>query len=129
MLEKARERQIYSQLACSDLYDFLELPNSVGRYDLIVAGDTFNYFGDLTKLFCSCRAATNHHGCLSFTLESETTDPSITYQLKETGRYVHSQRYVLQSLQFSGYSTIHIEEHVLRKQAKTDVLGMLIFAR
>ena len=49
MLEKARRRQIYDQLFCCDLTEFLQTQEKI--FDLVVAADVFVYLGDLSPIF------------------------------------------------------------------------------
>ncbi len=51
MLSRARERGVYDELIEAELTDFLgRHPQS---FDLIVSGDTLNYFGDLGPVFAA----------------------------------------------------------------------------
>src|SRR4029453_816149 len=49
MLDQARKRQIYDQLICADVTEFLE--THANSFDAVVAGDLFIYIGDLSKVF------------------------------------------------------------------------------
>ncbi len=55
MLDKARGRGVFDELVEAELTAFLSAQSE--KYDLIVAADTFHYFGNLEPLFeATCRA-------------------------------------------------------------------------
>ncbi|HEX5271238.1 MAG TPA: methyltransferase, partial [Gemmataceae bacterium] len=89
MLEQARGRGIYDELACEELVAFLR--RSAGRFDLVVAADVLIYFGDLRPVWEAAHLALRPGGLLAFSLEA--TDGS-GYRLQESGRFAHGAAYV-----------------------------------
>ena len=69
MIERAKARGIYGELAVDDLEDFLE--NSRRQYDLLIAADAVVYFGDLSRLFRGVHANLKPNGNFLFTVEKQ----------------------------------------------------------
>jgi predicted TPR repeat methyltransferase len=88
MVEQARRRGVYDELACEELVAFLA--RSAGRFDLVTAADVLIYFGDLRPVWEAAHQALRPGGLLAFSLE--TTDGA-GYRLQESGRFVHSPAY------------------------------------
>ncbi len=53
MLNQARKKNIYKELKQIDILAYLQ--NTENKFDLIIASDVFNYFGDLTEIFTACK--------------------------------------------------------------------------
>ncbi|GAB4342433.1 MAG: hypothetical protein Kow0089_17500 [Desulfobulbaceae bacterium] len=89
MLARAAEKNLYNELHCAEIIDFLQCTNT--EYDLIVAADVLPYLGDLAPLF---RAAAEQAapGAL-FCLSSEGCDIH-PWELRVTGRYAHHPDYL-----------------------------------
>jgi predicted TPR repeat methyltransferase len=92
MLEQARRRGSYDDLACEDLVAFLR--RSAGQFDVVVAADVLIYFGDLRPVWEAARAALRPGGLLAFSLEAADGDG---YRLQQSGRFAHSLDYVRSS--------------------------------
>lgn len=128
MLSRARERGVYDELIEAELTDFL------GRhpqaYDLIVSGDTLNYFGDLTPVFAAAGTALRAGGRFLFTLEHDD-DPELAsgFRIHPHGRYSHAETYVRQVLSAAGLDIRLLRCCVLRKELGLPVSGMLILAQ
>ena len=128
MIEKAAERGVYDHLKIEELTAFMA--NHQDTYDVIVAGDTFNYFGDLRPLWASTAAALRSSGLLIFTLEldSDGSEPS-GFRLQPHGRYNHALSYVMQTLDDAGFRIDACDTITIRKQADDDVQGILVQTR
>jgi predicted TPR repeat methyltransferase len=124
MLEAARQRQIYDNLVCSDLIEFLQ---AQGRnFDLAVAADVFVYLGDLSAVFRGVRGALREGGIFGFSVEaSEDQD----FVLRGTRRYAHSMTYIRRLAEDHGFVLESIEPHVIRQQGGIDVAGHLAVLR
>jgi len=121
MLELAKHKNIYDKLIAGDLIDFLK--NSPLPYDLLLAADTLNYFGDLTEFFHDAHHALTPAGLILFSLEdSEDTQ---SWQLQKSGRYVHSESYIRQKATKHGFEIITLEKSSLRRQNHELVIGWL----
>lgn len=127
MIEKAAERGIYDRLEVKELTAYMN--EHASTYDLIVAGDTFNYFGDLRPLFDSAGFALRPGGRLIFTLElGQDRSSEHGFQLQPHGRYNHALSYVQSSLGDAGFQIDACDTIIVRKQADEDVKGLLVRA-
>ena len=84
MLSRARKRNIYDELAQGEITAWLN--QSDWTFDLIVACDTFIYFGDLQQTIGPSKQRLNPGGSIAFSVEQSSTPP---YQLTDSGRYKH----------------------------------------
>lgn len=123
MLAHAKSRGVYDQLAKVDLIEHLLA--SEGKYGLIAAADTFNYFGDLSRLLPACFSALTETGWLVFTLEFGETYGE-TWQLEAHGRYSHPPSYLMEQLGRCGIEEGEMHKAVLRKENDADVEGLLV---
>lgn len=121
MIEKAREKAVYDELAVADAVATLEAEPLA--YDLVVAADVFPYIGRVDEVFESCRRALKHGGMFAFSTEaSEATD---TYILRPTNRYAHAESYLRQEAARAGFGILDFESVVLRKDRGKPVDGYL----
>jgi predicted TPR repeat methyltransferase len=124
MLEVARQRQIYDNLVCSDLTEFLR--TQAGNFDLALAADVFVYIGDLSAVFQGVRGALRDGGLFGFSVEaSEHRD----FVLGATRRYSHSKPYLRRLAEDHGFAVETIEPHIIRQQDGIDVAGYLAIWR
>ena len=125
MIEKAAQLGIYDRLEVEELMAFMN--NHASTYDLIVAGDTFNYFGDLRPLLVSVGCALNASGHLIFTLElGQDVSDGYGFQLQLHGRYSHAESYVKRSLLDAGFQIAACDTITMRKHEDKDVKGLLL---
>lgn len=108
MLETARQRNVYDELARMELTDYLNRHRSA--FDLIVSSDTLNYFGDLGPLFRAMKKAMRSRGLLIFTVE-EAED---AFRINPSGRYSHGRAYLERELMENGFEVLALESGVLR---------------
>jgi predicted TPR repeat methyltransferase len=119
MLEKAKQREIYDEVHCSEILAYLSKQSR--KYDLVVAADVLVYFGDLMPIFRLVRQAlTESKG--SFCFSAEVTETG-EYLLQRTGRYAHSSEYLNYLADASGF-TPEIKTCILRKEGGLDVQGL-----
>jgi predicted TPR repeat methyltransferase len=124
MLDKAKQRQVYDNLICSEIIEFLA--SLYNRYDLVVSTDVFVYFGDLTRVFELVHGILQHDGYFCFSVES--TDQG-DYVLRTTGRYQHSRDYLEQLAMRCGFVVETIDRTIIRQEYKLDVHGFLVIMR
>jgi predicted TPR repeat methyltransferase len=118
MLAEARKRQIYDQLICGDLTEFLE--TQADNFDLIAAGDVFVYVGDLSRVFRAVRQALRARGLFGFSVEAGEGEG---FALRTTFRYAHSRAY-LHSLSSANRFVVEMfEPRVIRQEDGVDVNG------
>ncbi len=127
MIHFANERLCYDRLEVEELTGFLK--RNTSAWDLIVAADTFNYFGDLDALFVDCHDALTSNGTLLFTLEHSEIDNVETYRLNASGRYCHSSHYVQSMLVKNRFQMASMCNCVLRREADQDVNSIVVTAR
>ena len=124
MLERARQRGIYDTLIEAEIGRYLEQRED--RFDLVFAGDSLIYFGDIARVLESIRTVLRPNGLLFFSLELVSDD--LTYFLSASGRYQHSRAYVEATLGDSGYILVSAESRVLRNENGLPVDGVIVVA-
>jgi predicted TPR repeat methyltransferase len=125
MINQARERKIYDELHVGELTTFLSV--RANNFDLAVAADVLNYFGDLRPVLAGAAQAIRVGGTMAFTLEKHEGDRD--YVLERTRRFAHSIRYVRSLLRETGWAEISAREEVLRTESKQDVAGWVTVLR
>jgi predicted TPR repeat methyltransferase len=120
MLKLAHEKNLYDRLVQKDLESFLL--EEQAHYDLIMAGDTLVYLGDLHSLFKSVYQALKPRGLFLFNTESE---PQWGYHLSESGRFQHHQTYLEQMAKAQDFAILQYHYIVLRTQEAHAVMGHL----
>jgi len=121
MLEKAKDKQLYSELYQGDIVTFMRERSR--QFDLVVAADVLVYVGDLAPFFKATRKSLAPEGLLAFSIEIENEGES--YRLHDTGRYSHRIPYVLSLAQAEGYTCLIQENTVIRLQKKEPVQGAI----
>mmetsp|Transcript_8990 Transcript_8990/g.11320 ORF Transcript_8990/g.11320 Transcript_8990/m.11320 type:complete len:499 (+) Transcript_8990:77-1573(+) len=126
---KARPN-LYDETIVGDVTDVFKKLKPI---DLIIAGDSYIYFGDLNPLFESMNEGLADGGFASFTLENpakeyeenlSTSKPDWRWQLQPSGRFAHSKDYVISVGTDNSLRTIHYEAmDGFRKEGKNDVRG------
>jgi len=127
MIEKARQRGLYDELAIEELCQFMRSrPES---FDVVLSADCLVYFGSLEEPLSAARACLRRGGVMIFTLER--LDPAIStepYRLEPHGRYTHAEAYVRTSAERAGFREITFETNVLRQERGEDVNGHVVVA-
>lgn len=124
MLKIARARQIYDNLICSELVEFLQ--GQTGSFDLVVATDVFIYVGDLSGVFHGVRGALRERGVFGFSVEASE---DAGFVLRDTCRYTHSVDYLRKLADQHGFACETIDPGVIRQQDGKDVAGDLAVLR
>lgn len=127
MVELARERGAYDELAVDDLCSFMN--SRAAQFDVVVAADTFEYFGSLKEVCEAAAIALRAGGVFLFTVEALPGDSTEPYKLEIHGRYAHSPAYVRQSLQDAGFEVLQLGMETLRVERMQDVKGLVALAR
>jgi predicted TPR repeat methyltransferase len=121
MLAQARDRDVYSELECIELTEYLARCHT--EFDLVVAADVLIYLGDLTPVFLGVQRALRPGGRFAFSVEASE---QLDYELAETRRYRHSRPYLERLSAGFGLTVDVIENGVLRREAGSDVNGYLV---
>jgi predicted TPR repeat methyltransferase len=124
MLAHARDCDVYSELECIELTDYLARCDA--EFDLVVAADVFIYLGDLTLVFDGVRRALRPGGRFAFSVEAGEEEG---FALAATRRYRHSRPYLERLAAQYGFDVDAIEKGVLRREAGSDVNGHLALLR
>ena len=120
MLQIAREKKIYDNLQCEDLNVFLK--HKTAAYDLIVAGDTLVYIGDLSTLFHDVRQALRVNGLFIFNTEINENED---YKMNQSGRFAHQKKYIEGLAKQNHFIVKHYEKAITRMQNNEPVYGHL----
>ena len=127
MIQHARELNLYDHLVEGELTDYLN--DHPQDFDLIVAADTFNYFGVLEPLLTSVAYALRKDGILIYTLEQCDASASVAdYRLNPHGRYSHNKDYVKRCMNERGLTISSMESATLRKERGQPVAGIVVRA-
>ena len=129
MLGIANKKNVYDGLSNSNIEKHLddvgEPINGCGSYDLIICIDTLIYFGSLISLFRKFSDGLRFGGSLIFTVELCSQQKS-DYQLNPSGRYSHSEAYVLKAMGSCGLSCDSIRHEILRTELQAPVSGLIV---
>ncbi len=123
MLAVAQQTQCYDQLICADMIDFLR--QSTDSMDVIVAAESFNYFGNLTELVSLCLAALKQDGWLIFSLQQGPLAED-GYYLLPNGTFMHSPQYLVEQLGEAGLAGGSIRRVVIREPKNQNVWALLV---
>jgi predicted TPR repeat methyltransferase len=125
MVARARERNVYDDVAVGELTEYLKgQPN---RFELIVAADTFNYFGDLEELMAAAADALIDTGFLIFTLEHLDAPASVAdFSLNPNGRYSHTEEYIRRCASICHLTICATESVTLRTEKGQPVVGLVV---
>jgi predicted TPR repeat methyltransferase len=119
IIEKAIQTRptLYDEVQVGDITTIFQ--ERKGTISLMIAADSFIYFGNLDPLFESISAGLrSHDGYIAFTLENvdlnneqllSTTKPNWRWQLTASGRFAHRKEYVIQTGQDHGLELVHYE--------------------
>ncbi len=118
MIEKARARGFYRDLAVADLATYLETASR--RYDLILAADTFVYLGDLTRVLAGARRCLRPGGLFLFTVESADGQD---FERGPKQRWRHSETYLRRAAAAAGFEITGLIAASPRNEANIAVDG------
>jgi predicted TPR repeat methyltransferase len=127
MVDKARERRLYDELAVDELCAYML--GRVDAFDIVISADTLVYFGALEGALAAAHACLRRGGLLAFTVELwQTDDEAARFRMGAHGRYMHALRYVRAVLETAGFRVDDVEQVVLRTELGKDVQGLLAVA-
>jgi predicted TPR repeat methyltransferase len=127
MVEKARSKQVYGEIFISDLVPFLDQDGS--RWDCILGGDVFCYFGVLDLVFESIWRALRPGGLFVCNVEAAGPTSDVGWRLESQGRYVHRADYVRSCLLRAGFTVSEFSSQTLRFEGGAPVDGLYVMAR
>ncbi|MEP0201265.1 MAG: tetratricopeptide repeat protein [Halioglobus sp.] len=114
MLETAKEKGLYANLVNENAVSWLS--NQTQIFDLFLATDVLIYVGNLEPLFQAVRSRSHSSSRFAVTTENLHEQGDGDIKLLRTGRYAHSEAYVIRAAQACGF-TIEARKHApLRKE-------------
>ena len=123
MIAIARQKDIYDELITNDL--LVAITTSLdGGFDLFVAADVFTYIGELTPIFEALHGIGDKDCRFYFSVESRGDSPK-GFRLQESGRFSHSEDYITELAQTTGWSITEVLPVKLRKERGKWVHGEL----
>ncbi|MBR7158734.1 MAG: tetratricopeptide repeat protein [Alphaproteobacteria bacterium] len=125
MLAKAENTRLYDDLQNAEINAYLATKQNA--FDLIIAGDVMEYFGDLAQTLALMHEALKANGTVLFTTEENAE--ADTYEIKPYGRFAHGEEYLRRVLGNAGFKNPEISKVVLRKENYEDVAGLMIYAQ
>ncbi len=123
ILRQAAAKQVYDDLHCADIIDYLHETDS--HYDLALAADVFVYLGRLQPFFEVVDQSLNQDGLLLFSVESCENE----YCLRQSGRFAHSPGYILELAGQYNFDLLHREPIGIRKERGSWIDGELYLLR
>ena len=91
------------------------------RFDLVVACDTFIYFGDLGPVIASAASRLNENGFVLCSAERGECKP---FHLTDSGRYAHHRDHLADAAIGAGLSLLRVEEGFLRMEYGNEVTAL-----
>ncbi len=130
MVEIAHEKDLYETLFVAEVEDFLD-DNDEDPFDIITATDVLPYLGGLEPLFFG--AAENLTPGGLFIFSSETLAPEKlagrAYMVGPHQRFAHSEAYVRERLDATGFELIEITDINVRMEEGQPTPGHLVIAK
>ena len=124
MLSKAKIKNLYDELICDDICNYLEKNNN--KFDLITCMDVLIYIGDLSNLFINVKKSLEVNGFFGFSIESSQFS---TYELKSSGRYGHGLLYIKKMAKINNLSILEIKDINIRKENGNYIKGAVILMK
>jgi predicted TPR repeat methyltransferase len=121
MVEKARARGIYTNLIVDDFDTALSAPGPF--YDLVIAGDSLIYNGDLEAVFLGAASRLRPDGFFLFTVEKMTQG---RWEQTHANRFRHSEAYLRGAAEGAGFRVAEIMECTLRNESDAPVDGFAV---
>jgi len=120
MLVKAKERLVYDHLIQGDIAQTLNTAKE--KYNLFVALDVLIYIGEVSSIFKAIRNCCSENAIFIFSIETQVDGE---YSLLKTGRYSHSEDYILRKASY-GFKLIESQKVRLRKDNEKWITGSII---
>ena len=120
MLEGARQRGLYAELACQDIAQYLHGGDS--RFGLVASADVFVYVGDLDAVFSGVRRRLAPGGLFGFSVEAAEGEG---FKLQDSRRYAHSAHYLRGLADKYGFEVVQLDRTALRQDFGRDIPGYI----
>lgn len=126
MLAQAKEKNLYTNLYNQDLIKFLQA--KYGFYDFVNAADVFTYFADLNTLFFLLSSVMRKNARILFSVSENCVDDK-DFFLHASGRFLHSKKYVEETLKKYGFVVEKLNRERLRDEGGKPVFGWVVMAQ
>ena len=121
MIEIARKKGYYDTLLTGDVHAVLsDLDHE--SYDLIVAADVFPYIGDIRAVLCASHRVGSEHCQFYYSVE-DLDQQTVGMVLQQNGRFAHSEQYISQAAETSGWHIFDVQKINLRTEKDHWVRG------
>ena len=121
MVEKARRKNLYDELAVADLAGWMAARPD-GAADLVLAADVFVYLGDLGRVFSETARVLAADGLFAFTVQAHGGQGVV---LGADARFAHAEPYLRDSAAAVGLDVCLLERCVTREDRGEPVPGLL----
>jgi predicted TPR repeat methyltransferase len=121
MLERAEKTELYDALHEGELVSFLA-GRASAEADLVAAADVFVYMAALDAAFLEAHRVLKREGLFAFTVQAHEGEGFI---LGEDARYAHSESYVHELAEASGFTVVIFERVSTREDRGVPVPGFL----
>jgi predicted TPR repeat methyltransferase len=130
MVEIAHEKDLYETLYVAEGVDFLD-DNEDGPFALVTAADVLPYIGALEPLFFGVAENLDDDGLFVFSSEtrSDVEVGALGYKVGPNQRFVHTESYVRERLQATGFELVSINDINVRMENGMPSPGHLVVAR
>lgn len=124
MIEQARAKNAYDELAAADLLEFLHGEDEA-KYDLVLAADVFVYCSDLAPIAAASARAMKPAALFAFTVETHSGPGAL---LQGTLRYAHGEDHVRAAVNAAGLQLRQLLSVSTRTEKGAPVPGLLVIA-
>ena len=130
MVEIAHEKDLYETLFVAEVEDFLD-DNDEDPFDIITATDVLPYLGGLEPLFFGAAENLTPGGLFIFSSETlpEEKLAGRAYMVGPHQRFAHSEAYVRERLDATGFELIEITNINVRMEEGQPTPGHLVIAK
>ena len=122
MLARAQKLGVYRRLVQADIIEHLQGIDM--HHDLVCAADVFTYIGDLDALFSAVRRVLRPGGLFGFSVEAASDD--VDFELRDSLRYAHSRRHVVDLAQRHGYALLQCVQQPLREDQRRPIDALYV---
>jgi len=122
MLERARARNVYTELHHAELVAYLKSCLD-GSFDVVTAADVFVYVGDLRPGLAETARVLRPRGIAVMSLEAGF---DADYRILPSGRFAHHRTYLESAAIHAGLEVLDLADRQLRHQQGAPVPGYLV---
>jgi predicted TPR repeat methyltransferase len=124
MIEQAKAKNVYDELAAADLLEFLHAEHEA-KFDLVLAADVFVYCSDLAPIAAASARVMKPGALFAFTVETHSGAGQL---LQGTLRYAHGEDHVRAAIAGAGLQLRELTSVSTRTEKSTPVPGLLAIA-